>query len=80
MIKKNNPLISKIIYNLKKDPHKKILSDGKKFITSSQFLNLSVLNSTKLKKIKSNYIPIIVDRNIESVIAIFAVIFAKKTF
>ena len=80
MIKKNNPLISKIIYNLKKTPHKKILSDGKKSITSSQFLNLSVLNSNKLKKIKSKYIPIIVDRNIESVIAIFAVIFAKKTF
>ena len=80
MLKKNNFFISRIISNLKKNPKKKFLFDSKKNITSSQLLNLSIINSYKLKNIRSKYVPIIVDRNIESVIAILSVIFAKKIF
>jgi len=43
-------------------------------------INLALCNSKKLKEIESKFIPIIVERNIETVVAIFAVIFSKKIF
>ncbi len=77
---KNNLLINRIIKNYKKNPNKKIIFDKKKSITYSQLINLSLVYANKFKTINSNYIPIIVDRNVESVIAILAVLFSKKIF
>jgi acyl-coenzyme A synthetase/AMP-(fatty) acid ligase len=80
MLKKNNILISKIIYNCKKYPNKKIIFDKNKSLTYSQLLSLAVENSQKIKNLKSDYIPILIDRNVESVVAILAAVFSKKIF
>lgn len=80
MLKKNNILIRKIIENCKRYPNKIIISDKKKSLTYSQLLSLAIKNSKKLKNLKFDYVPILIDRNIESVIAILAVVFSKKIF
>ena len=77
---KNNILIKQILQNYKKYPDTKIIFDNKRSFTYKKLINLALANSYNLKKIKSDYIPIIVDRNIESVIAILSVIFAGKIF
>lgn len=80
MLKKNNLFISKIIENYKKNPNKIIISDKKKSYSYSQLFKLSINFSHKIKNLNSNIIPIIVDRNVETVVAILAVIFSKKIF
>ena len=80
MLKKNNILINKIIKNYRKHPNKKIIFDGKNSLTYSELINLAFTNSIEIKKNKSKFIPIIVDRNIQSVVAILSVIFSKKIF
>ena len=79
-VKKNNILINKIIKNYRKHPNKKIIFDGKNSLTYSELINLAFTNSIEIKKNKSKFIPIIVDRNIQSVVAILSVIFSKKYF
>ena len=59
---------------------KKIISDHKKSLTYSQLINLALSNSRKIKEIKSDFIPIIVERNVDTVVAILSVIFSKKIF
>ena len=80
MLKKNNILINKIIKNYRKHPNKKIIFDGKNSLTYSELINLAFTNSIEIKKNKSKFIPIIVDRNIQSVVAILSVIFSKKKY
>ena len=80
MLKKDNILINKIIKNSILNPNKRIIFDNKKSLTYSKLVNLAYANSKIIKKIKSKYIPIIVDRNINSVIAIMSVILSKKIF
>ena len=80
MLIKNNPLIEQILKNCNKYPNTKIIFDNKKSLTYKKLVNLALANSYNFKKIKSNYIPIIIDRNVESVIAILSVIFAGKIF
>ena len=80
MIKKNNILINKIINNTRLYPNKKIIFDSKKSLTYFELINLAHVNAKKIKKIKSKFVPIIVDRNIDSVVAILSVILSKKIF
>lgn len=80
MLVKNNLLIEQIFKNYKKYPNTKIIFDNKKSLTYKKLVNSALANSYNLKKIKSNYIPIIIDRNIESVVAMLSVIFAGKIF
>lgn len=80
MLKKDNIFIKRVIQNYKNNPNKKIVSDNKKSLTYSQLISLALSNSKKIKKIESNFIPIIVERNVETVVAILAVIFSKKIF
>ena len=80
MLKKDNILVRKIIENCKKYPDKKIIFDKKRSLTYSQLLSLSLENSKKINNLKSDYIPILIDRNVESVVAILAVVFSKKIF
>lgn len=80
MLRKNNFLVQKIFDNYKKFPNKKIIFDKNKSLTYSQLINLAFNNSISLKNINSNFIPIIVDRNIESVVAILSVLLSKKVF
>ena len=80
MRKKNNILINQIINNCKKNPFKKIITDSKKSLTYSDLLNYAFENSKQIKRYKSKFIPILIDRNVESVIAIFSVILADKAF
>ena len=80
MKKKNNILINKIIKNCRKNPFKKIISDNKKSLSYSELLKYAILNSKEIRKSKSKFIPILIDRNVESVIAMFSVILANKAF
>ena len=81
MKKKNNILINKIIKKLQeKNPFKKIISDNKKSLSYSELLKYAILNSKEIRKSKSKFIPILIDRNVESVIAMFSVILANKAF
>lgn len=80
MLKKNNIFIKRIIQNYKKNPNKKIVSDSKKSLTYSQLINLALFNSKKIREINSDFIPIIVERNVDTVVAILSVIFSKKIF
>ena len=80
MLVKNNILINKILNNYKNHPNKVIISDKKKSLTYSQLVNLALKNSKNLLDIESEYIPILISRNVESVVAIFSVIFAGKVF
>src|SRR5210317_937037 len=80
MLIKNNLIVKNIINNYKKFPNKKIIFDKNKSLTYSQLIKLAINNSISLKNINSNYIPIIVDRNVESVVAILSVLFSKKVF
>ena len=80
MLKKSNILIFNIIKNFKENPHKKIIFDNKRSLTYSELIYSALANSKKIKKINSKYIPIIVERNVDSVIAILAVLFSKKIF
>ena len=77
---KENQLIKKIIDNCNNFPDKKILFDKKQSLNYLELLNLAYLNSQNIKKSKSPYIPIIVSRNIESVISILSVILANKAY
>ena len=80
MLIENNLIVKNIINNYKKFPNKKIIFDKRKNLTYSQLIKLAINNSISLKNINSNYIPIIVDRNVESVVAILSVLFSKKVF
>ena len=79
MLKKSNPLISNIIKNFKKNPNKKIIFDNERSLTYSELIYSALATSKKIKNLDSEYIPIIIDRNVESVVAILAVLF-QKTF
>ncbi len=80
MLKKDNILINNIIENAKKYPNKKIINDKNNSFTYSQLISCAIANSKKIKISKSDFIPIIVDKNINSVVSILSVIFAKKIF
>ena len=80
MLKKNNIFIERIIQNYKQNPNKKIVFDSKKSLTYSQLINLAFLNSKKIREINSDFIPIIVERNVDTIVAILSVIFSKKIF
>ena len=80
MLEKNNIFINNIIENSKKYPNKKIIYDKKNSFTYSQLISCAIANSKKIKILKSDFIPILVDRNINTVVSILSVIFAKKIF
>ena len=61
-------------------PNDKIITDKERSITWKELLKDSKIFSKKLVKIKDKYIPIIVGRNINSVISILGVNFANKAF
>ena len=80
MLKKDNILINKIIENSKKYPNKKIIYDKSNSLTYSQLISCAIANSKKIEISKSDFIPILVDRNISTVVSILSVIFANKIF
>lgn len=75
-----NLLLEKIIKNSKIYANDKIITDKERSITWKELLKDSKIFSKKLVKIKDEYIPIIVGRNINSVISILGVNFANKAF
>ena len=81
-MKKNqkNLLVEKILENAKKNSNLKIFEDTKNSITFGQLLKVSLSNVETINLFKGNYIPILIDRNIDSLIAILSVILSKKTF
>ena len=78
--KLKNLLIEKILKNGEKYSNIKIFEDSKNSITYAELLKISFSNINKIKLIKDDYIPILVDRNLNSIIAILSIIFSKKTF
>ena len=78
-IQKKN-LIEKIIKNGEDFPKLKIISDHRNSICFSDLLSISSSNKEQLADFKGRYIPILVDRSIDSIIAILSVIFSKKAF
>jgi acyl-coenzyme A synthetase/AMP-(fatty) acid ligase len=80
MLKKNNILLEKIFYNYLKNPNKIIISDANKSLTWKELVDYSLYYSLKFSKIKSKYIPILVNRKIETIIVILAIILANKVF
>ena len=80
MFKKDNILVNKIIENSKKYPNKKIIYDKSNSLTYSQLISCAIANSKKIEISKSDFIPILVDRNISTVVSILSVIFANKIF
>lgn len=80
MFKKDNILVNKIIENSKKYPNKKIIYDKSNSLTYSQLISCAIANSKKIEILKSDFVPILVDRNISTVVSILSVIFAKKIF
>ncbi len=77
---KKNRILNTIITNYKLNKRKVISSDYKNKITWNDLIKLSYQNSEKIKKINQKYIPIVVDRNIKTLISIVSVIFAGKVF
>ena len=75
-----NLLVEKILENAQKNSNLKIFEDTKNSITFGQLLKVSLSNVETINLYKSNYIPILIDRNIDSLIAILSVILSKKTF
>ena len=75
-----NLLVEKILENAKKNSNLKIFEDTKNSITFGQLLKVSLSNVETINLFKGNYIPILIDRNIDSLIAILSVILSKKTF
>lgn len=80
MLKKNNTLLKKIFYNYLKNPNKNIISDNNKSLTWKELINCSLYYSLKFSKIKSKYIPILVDRRVETIVIILAIVLANKVF
>jgi len=78
--KLKNLLIEKILKNGEKYSNIKIFEDSKNSITYAELLKISFSNINKIKLIKDDYIPILVDRNLNSIIAILSIILSKKTF
>ena len=75
-----NLLVEKILENAQKNSNLKIFEDTKNSITFGQLLKVSLSNVETINLFKGNYIPILIDRNIDSLIAILSVILSKKTF
>ena len=75
-----NLLIEKIINNSKNYSKLKIISDYKNSVNFSELINLALSNTSVIANIKNDYIPILIDRNIDSVLAILSVILSKKAF
>ena len=75
-----NLLLEKILKNSKIHANEKIIIDKEKDITWKKLLEDSKNFSQKLSKIEDTYIPIIVGRNINSVISILGVNLANKAF
>lgn len=75
-----NLLIEKIINNSKNYSKLKIISDYKNSVNFSELINLALSNTSAIANIKNDYIPILIDRNIDSVLAILSVILSKKAF
>ena len=80
MLKKNNILLEKIFYNYLKNPDKIIISDSNRSLTWNELVNYSLYYSLKFSKIKNKYIPILVDRKVETIIIILAIVLANKVF
>ncbi len=75
-----NYLLEKIIKNSKIYPQKKILFENERSITWEELLKKSLDYSNEICKVNDKYIPIIISRNIDSVISILGSIFANKAF
>ena len=77
---KNNRIIKTIINNYQNNKRKIIFFDRFRKISWSDLINLSIKNSKIISVIDQKYIPIIVDRDVKTVIAICSVLFAGKVF
>ena len=75
-----NLIIEKILSNAKNYPNFKVISDSKNSINFFDLVKISLSNVSKIRSVKSNYIPIIIDRNLDSTIAILSVILSRKAF
>ena len=75
-----NYLLEKIIENSKTYPQKKILFENERSITWEELLKKSLDYSNEINRVNDKYVPIIIGRNIDSVISILGSIFANKAF
>lgn len=75
-----NYLLEKIIKNSKFYPQKEIVFENNKNITWEELIKKSKNLSQEIAKVNQNYVPIIISRNIDSIISILATIFANKAF
>ena len=75
-----NYLLEKIIKNSKFYPQKEIIFEKNKNITWEELIKKSKNLSQEIAKVNQDYIPIIISRNIDSIISILATIFANKAF
>ena len=75
-----NYLLEKIIKNSKIYPQKKILFENERSVTWEELLKKSLDYSNEICKVNDEYVPIIISRNIDSVISILGSIFANKAF
>ena len=75
-----NHLLEKIINNCNSFPNKKILFDETKSYTYLNLFNLAYLNARNIKKFKSPHVPLIISRNVESVVGILSIVLANKAF
>jgi len=80
MLKKNNHLLKKIFYNYLKYPNKVIISENNKSLTWKELINCSLYYSLKFSEIKTKYVPIIINRNLETIIVILALVLSNKVF
>ena len=77
---KNNLLIDRIVKNYRLYGKKNIFFSKNKSINWESLINIGLYNRKKIFKINQKYIPIIVDRNIDTAIAIISVILSGKVF
>ena len=75
-----NYLLEKIIKNSKSYPQKKIIFEKNKNITWEELIKKSKNLSQEIAKVNQDYIPIIISRNIDSIISILGTIFATRRF
>jgi len=80
MISKKNILLKKIYFNYLKNPDKIIISDNQKSLSWREIINYSIHYSLKFSKIKNKYVPIIVNRRVETIIVILALVLSNKVF
>ena len=77
---KKNLLINKIFENYNLNPKKNIFISKNKNINWRTLINTGLDNRKNIINTKQKYIPILVDRNIKTVIAIISVVLSGKVF